>query len=71
MTSPVVYVTPQNTLDECMGVMTRHHIRHLPILQGKKVAGVVSIGDLVKWIVSEQEVTIRQLEHYIMGNYPA
>lgn len=67
MTSPVVYVTPQNTLDECMGVKTRHLIRHLPILHAKRVVGVVSIGDLVKWIISEQEVTIRQLEHYIMG----
>jgi signal-transduction protein with cAMP-binding, CBS, and nucleotidyltransferase domain len=67
MTTPVIYVTPANTLDECMALMTAHRIRHLPVLKGKQVVGVVSIGDLVKWIMSSQEATIRHLEHYISG----
>jgi CBS domain-containing protein len=71
MTSPVMYVTPEHTVDDCMNLMTERHFRHLPVIAGDKLVGMVSIGDLVKWVISGQKHAIEALEGYITGGYPA
>lgn len=68
MTSPVMYVRPDQTNEECMALMTDNRVRHLPVMDSGKLIGLISIGDLVKDIIAEQKFTIQQLEHYIMGD---
>ena len=67
MTHPVMYVRPQHTSEECMVLMTENRLRHLPVLDEGQLIGLVSIGDLVKNIISEQKFIIEQLVHYISG----
>ena len=67
MSSPAVTVGQKATVDECMCRMTEMRCRHLPVVEGERVIGIVSIGDLVNWIISAQDPTIRQLEDYITG----
>lgn len=68
MTSQVIYVRPDQTSGECMGLMTETRLRHLPVMDNGKLIGLVSIGDLVKDVISEQKFAIEQLQHYIAGD---
>jgi len=70
MTSPAIFVTPDQTVEDSMRIMTDKHIRHLPVVENGKIVGVVSIGDLVKWMISAQQQTISQLHNYITNQYP-
>lgn len=65
MSTRVVCVRPEQSVEECMAVMTEKAVRHLPVLENKQVIGVISIGDLVKSVIDDQKFTIEQLEHYI------
>ncbi|MFQ5599814.1 MAG: CBS domain-containing protein [Candidatus Krumholzibacteriia bacterium] len=67
MTKRVAYAQPGQTVEDCMALMTQKHIRHLPVLDGDRLVGMVSIGDLVKTIIAEQQFMIEQLENYITG----
>jgi CBS domain-containing protein len=67
MSAPVQYVQPHHTNEDCMALMTDKRLRHLPVMQDGKLLGLLSIGDLVKDIISEQNFIIQQLEHYIVG----
>jgi CBS domain-containing protein len=70
MTSPVLTVTPKDTVEECMRIITEHRIRHLPVVDHDRVVGIISIGDLVNWIITAHEETIGHLQSYIAGQYP-
>jgi len=67
----IVSVGPEDTVEHCMKLITEHRTRHLPVMEGDRVTGLVSIGDLVNWIISAQDATIAQMEQYISGGYPS
>jgi CBS domain-containing protein len=67
MTRKVLYVKPQQTVEECMALMSEKHVRHMPVLDGEQMIGLVSIGDIVKSVISEQQFLISHLENYIRG----
>ena len=69
MTPQVYFVNPDCSAEECMALMTEKRVRHLPVMENNKLVGVVSIGDVVKSIISSQKVTIEHLQNYIMGKY--
>lgn len=68
MSSPVVTVDPSMTVAECLELMTNRKLRHLPVVEGGQMIGIVTIGDIGKWIISEQQTTIRDLEGFITGS---
>ena len=71
LSHPVITITPDDSIEECMERMTVHRIRHLPVVDGGKMVGVVSIGDVVNWIIHAQRHAIQQLTGYLSGQYPA
>ena len=71
MSTPALFVTPEKTVADAMRIMTNRRVRHLPVLEGDNVVGMLSIGDLVNWMIASQQQTIKHLHNYIAGNYPA
>jgi CBS domain-containing protein len=71
MTSSVVTAKPDDGVTECMRIMTDKHVRHLPILEGTEMVGILSIGDIVRWLISAQKSTIDNLQRFITGDYPS
>ncbi len=70
MTRDVITVSPDHSVSECMSIITEHRVRHLPVVDGTELVGIISIGDLVRWTIATQRMTIEQLEAYIAGGYP-
>jgi CBS domain-containing protein len=70
ISSSCISASPFHTVEDCMRLMTNHRVRHLPVLEGERVTGIVSIGDLVNWTINAQYQAINQLENYIAGQYP-
>ncbi len=70
MSTQLTVTHPHEPVEKCLRLMTEKRIRHLPVLEGEKMRGVISIGDLVKWVISAQTATIQHLENYISGGYP-
>ena len=71
MTSPPIVATLEQSVDDCLRIMTDRRVRHLPVVSQQAVIGVLSIGDLVNWVIRRQEEEIHHLHHYIAGSYPA
>ncbi len=69
-TAVVISVTENHSVEDCMRLMTEHRVRHLPVLEGEKVIGIVSIGDLVNWVIHSQSAALEQMQSYISGGYP-
>jgi CBS domain-containing protein len=70
MTEQLLTVNPSDSITECMQIMTEKRVRHLPVLEGTNLTGILSIGDVVNWFISAQTATIDNLERYITGDYP-
>ena len=70
MTAQLLTVTPSESVIECMRIMTEKRVRHLPVLEGTNLVGILSIGDVVNWFISAQTATIDNLERYVTGDYP-
>jgi CBS domain-containing protein len=68
MTHPVFFISPTQTIEDCMKLMTAKHVRHLPVLESDQLVGLISIGDVVKQLISEKETEIKKLEKYILGS---
>jgi CBS domain-containing protein len=71
LSGKVTCVSPNDSVEDCMRLMTEHRVRHLPVVEGEKVLGIISIGDLVNWIISAQNSAIEQMEQYIAGSVSA
>ena len=71
MTKQLLTVAPSDSVTECMRIMTEKHVRHLPVLEGTDLVGILSIRDVVEWLISAQTATIESLERYVTGDYPA
>ncbi len=70
VSTPVISVRPTHSVEDCMRLMTEHRVRHLPVLEQDRVLGIVSIGDLVNWVITAQSAAIQQLQTYISGYHP-